>query len=65
LGEESEAYRLVLTGTGFERVIDLSRPNHVYTVGQQSEDGWTGPLLVSVMQVGTYASSEAARISFG
>jgi hypothetical protein len=64
-GEERESYRLVLSGAGFERTINISHPGYIYTAAQQAEDGWAGPLLIRVVQVGTYASSKAANLSFG
>ncbi len=65
LGEEREGYRLVLSGAGFERAINISHPSYIYTAAQQAEDGWAGPLLIRVVQVGTYALSKAAKLSFG
>lgn len=65
LGEEREAYRLLLSAAGFERAIEVSSPNYVYTTEQQAEDGRTGPFLIQVAQMGTYALSEIAELSFG
>jgi hypothetical protein len=65
LGEEMEAYRLVLSGNGFERAIGISAPFYIYTAAQQAEDGWVGALKVRVSQMGTNASSETTEISFG
>jgi hypothetical protein len=63
LGEESEAYRLVLRGEGFERVISVESPVYVYTAGQQAEDGFSGTLDIEVRQIGTHGTSAAARLN--
>lgn len=62
LGEENERYSLVLSASGFERVIDLGVAHYVYSVSQQAQDGLTGPLAVKVLQIGTRARSRAAEI---
>jgi hypothetical protein len=65
LGEEAEAYRLMLTGAGFARSIDLTVPTYIYTAAQQVQDGWVGPLHVRVVQIGTREVSRAAEILVG
>jgi FtsP/CotA-like multicopper oxidase with cupredoxin domain len=55
----------VLAGPGFERTIDLQVPGYIYTAAQQAADGWAGPLVIRVSQLGTHASSRAAEITFG
>lgn len=64
LGEESEAYRLVLSGTGFTRTVTASEPDHAYTAAQQIADGLSGPLQISVSQIGTFAVSRTATVMF-
>ena len=65
IGEEAEAYRLVLTGTGFERTVNLATPGYTYTVAQQGEDAWSGALDIRVAQIGAYASSRTSEIRIG
>jgi hypothetical protein len=65
IGEESEAYDLVLTGAGFERMLVLSEPAYLYSAAQQLEDGLAGPLTIRVRQLGTTAPSRPAQILFG
>lgn len=60
LGEEQEAYRLIIAGSGFERVIDVGEPAYIYTAAQQNQDGAAAPLQIEVSQSGTYAASRAA-----
>jgi hypothetical protein len=62
LGEESERYRLSISGAGFERIIDLALPSYVYSAALQGEDGVTEALTVRVAQIGTRALSPAAAI---
>ena len=61
-GEDREAYRVVLTGEGFERVLTVARPRAVYRKAQQVEDGLTGPLAVAVSQIGTFGDSRPATL---
>ncbi len=63
LGEESEAYRLFLSGATFSRATTLGNPFYTYTAAQQAEDGFTGALQAEVTQMGTHASSRSARLS--
>ena len=65
LGEEAEAYELILSGAGFERRIALAQPRYVYTGAEQALDGPAAPLLIRVCQIGTYARSRTASLSFG
>ena len=65
VGEEAEAYRLVLAGAGFERTIDLTTPSYTYTKAEQVQDAWSGHLNIRVFQIGTHALSRAAEISIG
>ncbi len=65
LGEESEAYRLSLSGLGFERALTLAQPSYVYSAAQQLEDGLAGALTIGVRQLGTVAASRPAQIIFG
>lgn len=62
LGEENEAYRVELSGTGFARSATVSEPAYVYSAAQQGADGSSGALTLSVMQIGTVATSRAATI---
>lgn len=60
LGEETEAYRLEISGAGFARTVTCATPAYLYTEAQQAEDGVSGPLTIDVVQIGTYASSRPA-----
>lgn len=60
LGEESESYRLTLAGSGFERNVTLAAPAYLYSAAEQSADGLAGPLVVTVVQLGTSAPSRPA-----
>jgi hypothetical protein len=62
LGEESEAYRVTLSGAGFERSSTTGSPSHLYTVAEQAADGLSGALGISVTQIGTYAVSRPATL---
>ncbi|HYJ81508.1 MAG TPA: phage tail protein [Allosphingosinicella sp.] len=57
LGEESESYRLTLTGEGFERSLTVPAPSYLYSSAEQAADGLGGPLTVTVVQLGTSAPS--------
>jgi hypothetical protein len=60
LGEESEGYRLILAGEGFERSVTVAAPFHLYTAAEQAADGLAGPLSVEIVQLGTSAPSRPA-----
>jgi hypothetical protein len=62
IGEEREAYRLVLSGAGFERAATVNVPFHTYTAAERAADGGPGQLTVTVAQLGTTAQSRAARL---
>lgn len=63
LSEESETYRLTLSGPGFRRALMLSQPRHLYTADEQAGDGFGGVLAIEVVQLGTVAASRAARLT--
>lgn len=65
LGEETEAYRLTLSGTGFERIVTVVQPFYLYTAAQQAEDGMTDLLAIAVTQTGTSAPSRPTQIIVG
>ncbi len=65
LGEESEAYSLLLLGTTFERSVTLAEPGYLYSLAQQLEDGLAGALTIRVRQLGTSSASHPAEIVFG
>lgn len=62
LGEESEAYRLTLSGAGSGRSLILSSPDYLYTATEQAADGLAGPVAVEVVQLGTSAPSRPASL---
>jgi hypothetical protein len=47
------------------RVAETTTPAFVYLAAAQAADGIAPPLLVEVVQLGTYAASRPARIAFG
>jgi hypothetical protein len=61
LGEETESYRLTLSGEGFERSVTVPAPAYVYTTAEQSADGLAGPLSLEIVQLGTSAPSRPAN----
>jgi hypothetical protein len=65
LGEESEGYRLTLSGEGFERSVTLPSPGYLYTAAEQAADGLAGPLTAGVVQLGTSAPSRASSLVIG
>jgi hypothetical protein len=62
LGEESESYRITISGTGFERSETVFDPIFVYTAAHREVDGAAASLVVSVVQIGTQAASRSAHI---
>jgi hypothetical protein len=65
LGEEGEAYSLVLSGPGFNRTVRLGAPTFTYGVAEQAEDAPGAPLTIEVAQVGSSAVSRPARLVVG
>jgi hypothetical protein len=63
LGEEREAYRLTLSAAGFERSIACAEAAYTYPAALREEDALTGPLTVTVVQLGTSAASRPARLT--
>jgi hypothetical protein len=61
LGEETERYRLVIAGAGFERIVETGAPAHLYTAAERAADG-AGPLSISVSQTGSLAASRPALL---
>jgi hypothetical protein len=62
LAEESEAYRLTLSGEGFERTITPGEPFYLYTAAEQAADGLAGTLSIQVCQLGTVTASRSRHI---
>lgn len=62
LGEEAELYRLTIAGAAFTRTIETDRPDHVYAAAERSADG-PGPVILTVVQAGSFASSRPASLS--
>jgi len=60
LTEEAEAYRLVIAGAGFERVVATTEAGYLYTAAEQAQDEAAGAMTLSVVQLGTYGASRAA-----
>jgi hypothetical protein len=62
LGEEQEQYRLVIAGSGFERIAALNVPAYLYAAADRATDGG-GPISISVSQIGSLAASRPALLS--
>lgn len=65
LGEENELYRILIAGSGFERVAETIEPVFTYTAAAQAADGAIAPLRIEVSQIGTFAVSHAATLICG
>ncbi len=63
LGEESERYVVTLSGAGFVRAAEVSVPAFVYDAAMRAEDG-PGPVNAAIVQLGTFARSRPAIITF-
>jgi len=63
LAEEAERYRLVIFGAGFERNVEPHSPFYLYSAAQRAEDG-PGPVEIAVSQLGTFAASRPALLTF-
>jgi hypothetical protein len=62
LGEESERYRLELSGEGFTRIATPAEPFYHYSAAERAADGG-GAVAASVSQIGTFAASRPATLS--
>lgn len=62
LGEEREAYRVDLIGSGLSRSLELASPFFLYPEAQQVADGAAGLVSFHVAQIGTHGSSRATNI---
>lgn len=62
LVEESEAYRVRLSGEGSERVSSVGQTSLIYKAAQQAKDGLTGAFQIEVTQIGIHGSSDPARL---
>ncbi|HEX8512763.1 MAG TPA: phage tail protein [Allosphingosinicella sp.] len=62
LGEESERYRVTLSGGGSSTSVTVAAPDFVYSAADQAADGLTGPLIVEVVQLGASAPSRPASL---
>jgi hypothetical protein len=61
LGEEREAYRVTIAGTGGGgRTVETSEPSFAYSAADRAADGAAFPLTVKVAQLGTAAASREA-----
>jgi hypothetical protein len=64
LAEERETYRVTIAGAGFERSQATEAPSFIYAAQDQAADGASFPIAISVVQIGTFASSRPASITF-
>jgi hypothetical protein len=65
LGEERELYRVEIAGSGFLRTAAPAEPSYLYEAAQRLEDGASGPIQISVAQIGTFAPSRPAHLTLG
>lgn len=64
IGEELERYRIELRSeAGSVRSVELLTASFLYDAETQAADGVGGPVSIEVMQLGTFASSRAARLT--
>jgi len=64
LGEEREAYRVTLTGSGGGgRTVETAEPACAYSAADMAADGAAFPLDVRVAQLGTAAASREAMLT--
>ena len=63
LGEESERYRLTISGAGFERIAETAEAAFVYASALQAADGAAPPFQIAVAQTGTFAASRPALLT--
>lgn len=61
LGEEAERYRLDISGPGFSRSVETLSPAFLYTAALRAADG-AGPLSLSIVQSGSFATSRPASL---
>ena len=59
VGEESESYSLVISGTGRTRTVTLAEPLYLYSAAEQAADNMTGDIEVNVRQLGTFVPSRS------
>lgn len=62
VGEESETYSLVISGTGYERPVTVLEPLYLYSAAEQAADNATGNIALTVRQLGTLASSRPVNL---
>lgn len=65
LAEENESYVVSVSGGAVSRRFAIAEPRLVYTAAERDADGMMLPLDVTVSQVGTHATSSAARLRIG
>jgi hypothetical protein len=64
LVEEREAYLVSIGGADFERSGTTEAASFLYSAQDQAAEGGSGPIAISVVQLGTHASSRAGSIIF-
>ena len=65
LSEEREHYAILLSSGPTSRSFETSEPRLVYALGERHADGIAFPVTIAVRQVGTFAVSRPAQITFG
>jgi hypothetical protein len=63
LGEESERYEIELAGSGGTRRAEVTESRFTYDAAARAADG-PGPILATVVQLGTNGRSHSASINF-
>jgi hypothetical protein len=62
LGEESERYEIALAGSSGARRVEVAETQYVYSAAARAADG-PGPLVVTIVQLGTSGRSRPASIT--
>jgi hypothetical protein len=65
LGEEKEAYAVTVSGGGVTRSFEVGESTLIYSSAEQAADGLSYPVTIAVSQLGTYAASRPAVLTFG
>lgn len=65
LGEEREAYSVTLRSGDASRSFACAEPRLACTAELRAAEGLSFPLVISVVQLGTYAASRPAELHFG
>jgi len=65
LGEERETYAVTLTSGAVSRSFESDEARLVYVAADRQADGIAFPVTINVTQIGTFAASVPASLTFG